>query len=246
MSALDDILKEVPISQLASQVGASKSDTKTAVTHAVTSLLGGMSANAADGGEEALLKAAKDHANDPLDITQVDPVDGAKIVKHVLGTTPEAAAHAVAGKTGANADLLAKLMPILAPMVMAYLGSKISGGSAAKTAMAGGLGGIIGNLFGGATQQESPGGVLGGLFGGGAQQENAGGGLGGLLGGATQAVENAGGGLGGLLGGGAEPAGAGAGGGIGDLLGGLLGNKVQPGNSAAKSGGLGGLLDSIF
>ena len=195
MSAIDDILKQLPISQVAGQVGASESDTKTAVTHAITSLLGGMSANAADGGEAALTAAVASHAASPTtDVAQVDTADGAKIVQKVLGASPKAAATAVAAKTGVNSDLLAKVMPIVAPMIMTYLGSKLTGGSAAKTAVAGGLGGLIGNLFGGGTQAAS----------------------------------------------------APAGGGITDLLGGLLGGSVPAGNSAASSGGLSGILNSIF
>jgi len=196
MSAIDDILKQIPISQLAGQVGASESDTQTAVQHAVTSLLGGMSANAADGGEEALTAAVANHAANPTtDPTQADTADGAKIVQNVLGASPKAAATAVAAKTGIDPALLSKVMPIVAPMIMTYLGSKLTGGSAAKTAVAGGLGGLIGNLFGG----------------------------------------------------GSQAAAAPAGGGISSLLGGLLGgNAVPAGNSAASSGGLSGILNSIF
>jgi len=204
MSAIDDILKQVPISQLASQVGASESDTQTAVSHAVTSLLGGMSANAADGGEAALVAAAQSHAANPTtDIANVDTTDGAKIVQNVLGTNPQAAAAAVATKTGAgNADLVAKVMPMLAPMVMTYVGSKLTHGSAVGSAASAGLGGLLSS------------GLLGKLFGGGSSSATA-----------------------------AAPA---ASGGVSELLGGMLGNKVGAGNSAASSGGLSGLLNSIF
>jgi len=196
MSAIDDILKQVPISQLASQVGASEGDTQTAVQHAVTSLLGGMSANAADGGEAALTAAVANHAANPTtDVAKADTADGAKIVQNVMGADPKAVATAVAAKTGANSDVLAKVMPIVAPMVMTYLGSKLTGGSAAKTAVAGGLGGLIGNLFNKGSQTTA----------------------------------------------------APASGGISSLLGGLLGgNSVPAGNSAASSGGLSGILNSIF
>jgi len=197
MSAIDDILKQLPIKQLAGQVGASESDTKTAVTHAVTSLLGGMSANAADGGESALTAAVASHVGGTTtDVSKVDTADGAKIVKKVLGASPKAAAAAVADKTGTNSDLLAKIMPIVAPMILAYLGSKLTNGSAGGTAVASGLGGLLGNMLGGGTQAAS---------------------------------------------------GSSTGGGISDLLGGLLGGSSVPaGNSAASSGGLSGILNSIF
>ena len=216
MTAIQDILKQVPIGQLANQVGASEADTTTAATHVIQSLLGGMSANVADGGEGALTSALQAHTPSGttaktakgtkttakgVDITSVDTADGAKIVQHVLGTDPSTAAAAVATKTGTDSNLISKLMPILAPVVMTYLASKMSGGSAGKTAIGAGLGGVLGN-------------VLGGVLGGGGSAP-------------AQTQQSSSGGL-------------------GDLLGGLLGKSVGSGNSASGSGGLGGLLSNLF
>lgn len=159
MSAISDIIAQLPIDQLASQLGASEADTATAVTHAVQSLLGGMSANVADGGEAALTTALADHAPGKtksaktaaaatVDVKAVDQTDGKKIVSHVLGTSPDEAAAAVSDKTGTDPNLLSKLLPILAPMVMTYLASKVTDGSAGKTAVASGVGNLLGGLLG--------------------------------------------------------------------------------------------------
>jgi len=212
MSAIDEILKQIPISQLAGQVGASKKDTKAAATTAIKSLLGGMSANVADGGESALAGALQNHAarvsaGKAPTVDTVDPNEGAKIVKHVLGTDPETAAAAVAAHTGTDASLLQKLMPLLAPIVMSYLASKMFGGSAGGGAVGAGLGGLLGSIFGGGGSKPATDWQTGG-------QPAA-----------------------------AQPS---SGGGLGDLLGGLLGGGVGSGNSASSSGGLGGILNSIF
>jgi len=208
MSDITDILKQIPIGELAGQVGATQKDTKSAATTIIQSLLGGMSANVADGGEKELTSALAQHAptttksktskstkttsDGTVDLSSVDTKDGAKIVQHVLGTDPKAAAAAVAEKTGNDQSLLQKLMPILAPIVMTYLASKLTKGSAGGSAVGAGLGGLVGSLLGGgasapATQSASSGGIgdiLGGLLGqsvGSGNSASSAGGLGGLL-----------------------------------------------------------------
>ena len=165
MSALTDILSNLPIDKLASQLGASPEDTSAAASNAITSLLGGMTHNAQDPeGEAALAKALQDHAaHGTSNVDEVDPTDGAKIVQHVLGTTPDKAAAAVAKKTGTDSNLLTQLLPVLAPIVMNQLGSK----AAAPAETSGGgnlLSGLLGSLTGGG--QAQGGGALAGLLGG--------------------------------------------------------------------------------
>jgi len=220
MSAISEILDQIPIADLAGQVGASQADTKSAATQVIQSLLGGMSANVADGGGDELTSALQQHAvtatpkaakttpatttkttkttatTSKTALSEVDTDDGAKIVQHVLGTTPSKAAAAVSEKTGTDQSLLSKLLPILAPVVMTYLASKLTKGSAGGSAVGAGLGSILGGLLGGGSSQP-----------------------------ATQQS---------------------SGGGIGDILGGLLGQSVGSGNSASSSGGLGNLLSNLF
>ena len=206
MSAIDDILKQLPLSQLAGQVGASQADTTTAASQVITSLLGGMSANVADGGGDALAAALQQHTptaktskatktgsgktKPTVDLSSVDTTDGTKIVEHVLGTDPKTAAAAVAGKTGTDSSLLTKLMPLLAPVVMSYLANKAFSGSSAKSG-GNGLGGLLGNLLGGSTpaqpaqeQSSGLGNLLGGLLGnavGSGKSASSSGGLGSIL-----------------------------------------------------------------
>ena len=162
MSALTDILGELPLDDLASQLGASKTETKTAASQAITSLLGGMTQNAqSEPGEAALGKALAKHATSkPVKVAEVDKEDGAKIVQHVLGTTPDKAAKAVSGKTGTDSNLIEQLLPILAPVVLAYLGNQVT----SKTASSGGslLSGLLGGGSGSGTNSSS--GALGALL----------------------------------------------------------------------------------
>ncbi|MDI9629712.1 MAG: DUF937 domain-containing protein [Acidobacteriota bacterium] len=121
-------------------------------------------------------------------MSNVDTDDGRKIVQHALANDPQR----LQGLGGFGGDMLSKLLPILAPIVMGYV---------AKQALAGGqkdadgnlLGGLVSNLLGGGGQGSSGnmlGSLLGSLLGGGqasapaAQQNQSGGGdvLGSLLG----------------------------------------------------------------
>jgi len=156
MSALTDILGELPLDDLASQLGASKTETKTAASQAITSLLGGMTHNAqSEPGERALGKALAKHATSkPVKVSEVDTEDGTKIVKHVLGTTPDQAAKAVSSKTGTDPNLIAQLLPILAPIVLAYLGNQATskstaGGGSLLSSLLGGVSGTSTNSSGG-------------------------------------------------------------------------------------------------
>lgn len=196
---INDLLQSIPIGDIAQQFGIDEATAKQAVTQALPGLLGGMAVNASsEEGATKLTAALKKHEGAQFKgLDSVDTEDGEKIVKHVLGDKQQDVALALGSQgEGGLGDIIQKLLPVLAPIVMGYLAKQIGGGS--QTAQAGGAGGGIDDL-------------LGGLLGGGSGSGGgaAGGGIGDLLGG--------------LLGGGS---GSGkSGGGLGDLLGGLLGGK---------------------
>lgn len=131
MSAVTDILNQLPIDQLAAQVGEDPQTTQAVASDVVATLLHGMSANAADpAGEQSLASALTDHADQPLDIEAVDPADGDKIVRHIFGAqTPDVIATLGDASPQGNSDLVRKLLPILAPIVLAYLGKKLAAGN---------------------------------------------------------------------------------------------------------------------
>lgn len=214
MSAVDEILSEIPINQLAGQLGVDAETAEQASRQALPALLGGIQANTDDpGGAASFARAVQQHDGSLVDggvnLNQVDTQDGNKIVNHVFGPNRDQVVHTLGG-LGGGQDLIAKLLPILAPIVMAWLAKKLSGAAAGA-----GAGGGAGAGAGGGGDLGS---VLGGALGGGAGGAGgAGGGLGDLLGPI----------LGSVLGGAAAGSGSGTtrGGGdpLGDLLGGLLG-----------------------
>lgn len=182
MSAINDILASLPIDQLAGQLGAEPDAVRDAASQAVTGLLGGMQRNAQDqDGELSLAGALNAHADDPVlaggsvNLDQVDLQDGEKIVGHILGASPDQAAYALGGQGAGNTGLLGRLLPLLAPIVMAYLAQKLTRtgqGNVLPTDKSGGgiLGSILGGILGGGQGQAGGGlsieDILGGVLGG--------------------------------------------------------------------------------
>lgn len=181
MSSIDDIMANIPISALAGQLGVDEATAEAAVREALPALVGGMQANAADPAGEASLAGALDHHSPKLveggvNLDEVDTGDGEKIVDHVFGDNAGAVATTLGGNIGDNGDLIKKLLPILAPIVLSYLSQRMRGGGAAPQSGAGGgltdlLGSILGGVAGNQGGQQSGGGsildMLGGLLGGG-------------------------------------------------------------------------------
>ncbi len=173
MSVVDDLLTQIPMGQLAGRLGVDEQTAEQATRQALPALLGGLHANAQDpGGAQSLSQAIGQHDNGLLDggvdIDQVDPADGDRIVQNVFGDARGQVVNQLGGVGGAGgSDLVAKLLPMLAPIVMSYLAKRLGGaggaGTAAPEAGAGGLGDVLGSVLGGGASQ---GGGLGDLLGG--------------------------------------------------------------------------------
>jgi hypothetical protein len=159
MPGIDAFMSQVPVDQLARQLGVDEQTAAKTAKAASAVLLGGMEANAQDpGGAASLEKALAQH--DPglieggVDLGQVDTQDGAKIVRNVFGDNEDQVVNALGGQGGLSSDLLKKALPILAPLAMAFLAKSFSGGGHGQGAQAGGAGGggrgdILGGLLGG-------------------------------------------------------------------------------------------------
>ena len=193
MTELNDILGQIPVDQIAGMLGTDRQTAQAAVEAAVPTLLAGMHNNAQAPDGAASLESALGQHQDGLidggvDVAQVDTADGEKIVSHVFGGQQDQVASQLAGTAqlgGVGGDLVRKLLPILAPIVMSYLANKVLGGrgqssgagGADGSGQAGGidLGGILGGILGGAGGAAAGGGqgglgdLLGGLLGGGQQ-----------------------------------------------------------------------------
>ncbi len=187
---MDELLKMLTqggggnaVQQLAQQFGLSPEQTEKAVRGLAPALTGALGRNASSpGGLESLQSALQSgnhgrYVDSPAALA--DPAsteDGNAILGHLLGSKDESrrVAGETAAATGIDADILKKMLPLLATLVMGSVSKQASGNSGA-----GGLGGL-----GGLTSiLEGLGGAgLGGATAGGAAGRSGGGGLGGLLG----------------------------------------------------------------
>ena len=224
------------MSQVAQMLGVSEEQAEASVKAALPALLGGMAANASDpAGEASLAQALGGHADDGWgddssgwDLGAIDTDDGGKIVDHIFGSNRDEVVNRLSDNQqfgGLPSGMLMKLLPLLAPLLMKWLGGMFKNGgglfggakTADATAGSGGSsrGGDISDAFDEMTRDDASSSASSASrarqtsssdddYRDSASDEQAGGGgLGDLLGG--------------LLGG------KGGGGGLGDLLGGLLG-----------------------
>jgi hypothetical protein len=174
VTIVDELLTQIPMGQLASRLGVDQQTAEQATRQALPALLSGMHANAQHpDGARSLSEALGQHDNGLLDggvdVNQVNTTDGDKIVQNVFGNSRGQVVDQLGGVGGAGgSDVMGKLLPILAPIVMSYLARRLSGGSGAPTTSGagGGLGEVLGGLLGGAGQAGGPAGGLGGLLGG--------------------------------------------------------------------------------
>jgi hypothetical protein len=205
MDPADEILSQIPLSQLAQQLGVDEATAEQAVRSAVPALLGGMAANAQDpGGAASLENALSQHTSNPLDglgLEGIDTKDGEAIIGNVFGDNTDQVVNKLGGQAGGK-GLMQQLLPILAPIILSMLAGKFMKGQAAP---AGG--------------QAPSGGPM--------PSGGGGGGLEDLLGGAAGASGGAAGGIGDLLGGLLGGSSGGSAAAIDDLLGGLLGGGTK-------------------
>ena len=189
MSGLEDLLSQIPTSDIASRLGVDEGEVNKAVQLLVPVLVGGLQENAQDPDHASNIESAADNhaASGLLDggvsLDHVDEADGQQAIAKIFGGNDVTqVANALAGGGGGNSDLLKQLLPILAPIVLAYIGKQLgqksapakeeasSGGGALNDVlgsilggMAGGnksLGTVLGNALG-----AKAGDILGGLFG---------------------------------------------------------------------------------
>jgi hypothetical protein len=189
MSGLEDLFAQIPTSDIASKIGVDEAEVNKAVQLLVPVLVGGLHENAQDPDHASKIESAADnHAASGLldggvNLDHVDEKDGQQAIAKIFGGNDAAqVASALAGGSGGNSDLLKQLLPILAPIVLAYVGKQLTGkggGAPAKEEASGGaLNDVLGSILGGMGGNKSLGSVLGNALG-----SKAGDILGGLLGG---------------------------------------------------------------
>ncbi len=176
--------KEV-VDGIAQKTDASAAQTQAVVSTALPALLGALKNNASGGDTQGILNAlGSKHDGSILDnlsgfLRNDDTTDGNGILGHVLGNKREAVEQAISGKTGVSSGTVSKILAMLAPIVMGYLGKQsrnnnVSDGGGLTDLLGGMLGGQSGgNILGGLLDQngdgkvgvDDVGGLLGGFFG---------------------------------------------------------------------------------
>jgi hypothetical protein len=88
-----------------------------------------------------------------VNLDEVDTGDGDKIVDHVFGSNRDQVVNQLGAAAGpADSSLLGKLLPMLAPIAMAYVAKQVKerGATTAGNGGGGGLVDILGSVLGGA------------------------------------------------------------------------------------------------
>ena len=189
MAALDDIKSGLDLDQIAGLLDTDPQTAEAAVDTALQSLLSAMGASVDHEADAvSLASALGGHTESPafgdnIDLGAIDTEDGAKIVGHVF--PPDQVQQLSASRQG---GLMDKLLPLLAPIVMAYVAKRFNGylqermgGSVPQAPQApqqsgGGLGDLLGSILGGGSSSSSGGGLgdlLGSILGGGSPQTPA-------------------------------------------------------------------------
>lgn len=180
-SPFDDLLKQIPIGDIAEQVGVDNATASLAIAQILPTLVGGMAANVQDEkGADSLTKALSAHQgklNSRKSVKNIDKADGEKIVNHVFGSKKDEVVKAT-GTKGVGSDIIAQILPIVAPIALAWIANQFFGGDKessttkskkkAPADTAGGIGDLLGGLLGGSSGGGGDllGGLIGGLLGG--------------------------------------------------------------------------------
>lgn len=124
------------IGQLAGALGTDNDMASKAVAVALPALLGGLARNAQtrQGADSLFGALGNDHDGSVLgslgslfggSAPQQQQTDGEKILGHVLGNKRPRVERQVAQSSGLDMGVVSKLLPILAPVVLGYLGKKM-------------------------------------------------------------------------------------------------------------------------
>lgn len=169
------------VDSISREAGATREETQSVVSAALPALFGALQRNASEGGAQGILNAInKRHDGSILDnvagvLGSESERDGKGILKHVLGSAQAPLQQALSKKTGVSATTVSKILALLAPVVMGYLGKQTKAKSVDNDSA---LTDLLGGLLGGGSGAD----ILGSLLGGG-DGKSAVGNLGGILGG---------------------------------------------------------------
>lgn len=197
MAGLEDLYNQIPVADIANKLGADQGEVSQAIQTLVPTLLGTLAENVqADDIDSTHLESAvvaegeSDLLVGGVNVDQIDTGQGNQLIASLFGgNDTNQVASALSGAGAGGGDLIKRLLPMLAPIVLAYVGKQFSqknaGAGAQAQASGGGIGDILGSILGGAAgggggaAANNPlGSILGSVLGG-----SQGGALGNILGG---------------------------------------------------------------
>ena len=194
MAGLDDLINQIPVADIASKLGADQGEVSRAIATLVPTLLGTLQENVqADDIDSSKLESVvvaegrSDLLDGGVNVDQLDVNQGNQMIASLFGGNDTGqVASALAGGGAGGGDLIKRLLPMLAPIVLAYVGRQFAqknAGAQEQAAGGGGIGDVLGAILGGAAGgggggNNALGAILGSVLGGG--NNNA---LGGILGG---------------------------------------------------------------
>lgn len=132
-SILTNLTKGDVADSIGQTTGTDRSQVESVIAAGLPIILGQLGNNTSDkSGAKSLDTAlAKDHSSGSLLENLIGAVtksdvgkDGTKILDHIFGSQQKTANEQVSKKTGVDAATVAKILALLAPIVMAYLGRK--------------------------------------------------------------------------------------------------------------------------
>ncbi len=200
MAGLDDLFNQIPVADIANKLGADEGEVNQAIQTLVPTLLGTLHENVAAEDIDSvhlektvIAEGESDLLDGGVNVDQLDENTGNQMVASLFGgNDTNQVASALAGGGAPGGDLIKRLLPMLAPIVLAYVGRQFQQRSAgagaqaqAQAAPGGGMGDLLGSILGGgmggapAAGNNPLGSILGSVLGGGQQ----GGALGSILGG---------------------------------------------------------------
>jgi hypothetical protein len=172
MNLLDLLLQSLggdAVGRISAQLGIDEATARRAIQAALPLIITALAQNASSPqGADSLYQAlASDHDGTLLDnvpsyLDHPDTADGQAILGHVFGEQESAVVNQFSAQTGLDSDLLMKLLPILAPIVLAQLGKQQRDGGLDS----GGLADVLSGEKASIQEQAAPDGSLGGLLGG--------------------------------------------------------------------------------
>lgn len=150
MSSISDFLNSESAKQMINNIskesGVSKKGTKSVVDLAAPVLLGMLQKNASTSdGASSIKRALQKHDGSILDnlsgLLGSDILnDGKDILGHILGGKQNSLEKSISNKTGVSVGNVSKILAMIAPIVMGYLGKQ------SKNSSGGGLEELIGSL----------------------------------------------------------------------------------------------------